>query len=213
MEPPKPQLTEDFWKEKPATVGGMLLQDDVPGLGEAERAEILAQLPDLDGKNILELGAGIGRYTSHFVRVANHVTAVDFVERFLDQNRQATAGSCNVTYHCDDVMNMKFEPESFDFVFWNWLLMYLSEPNIAVLRDRLRVWTRPGGFVFFRESCFPSGTGNRVAPGNPATYRQADEYTSLFEGDFKLLRRGYVEAYERLLNRTNQRYWLLQRCR
>ena len=210
MRPPKPQLTEDFWKEKPATVGGMLLQDDVPGLGEAERAEILAQLPDLDGKNILELGAGIGRYTSHFVRVASHVTAVDFVEKFLEQNRQATAEFSNVTYHCDDVMNMAFEPGSFDIVFWNWLLMYLSEADIPTLRDRVRSWMRVGGILFFRESCFQGTPAN---PNNPATYRPADQYSRLFESDFRLIRKGYVEAYEQLLGRTNQRFWLLERCR
>ena len=213
MERPKSQLTEDFWKEKPATVGGMLLQDDVPGLGEAERAEILAQLPDLDGKNILELGAGIGRYTSHFVRVANHVTAVDFVERFLEENRQATAQYCNVSYHCANVMEMELEGEAFDFVFWNWLLMYLSDSDIVSLRDRVRSWMRVGGILFFRESCFLGASGPPANPNNPATYREAEVYTRLFEGDFRLIRKGYVEAYEQLLGRANQRFWLLERCR
>ena len=209
MKPPETQLTEDFWKEKPATVGGMLLQDDVPGLGEAERAEILAQLPELDGKNILELGAGIGRYTSHFVTVAEHVTAVDFVERFLDENRQATAQFQNVTYHCANVMDMELGIEAFDLVFWNWLLMYLSDSDILSLRDRVRSWMRVGGVLFFRESCF---LGTPANPNNPATYRPAELYTRLFEGEFRLIRKGYVKAYEQLLGRSNQCFWLLERC-
>lgn len=211
MERSKSQLSGDFWQEKPATVGGMLLQDDVPGLGQSERAEILGQLPPLDGKDILELGAGIGRYTSYFVTVAHHVTAVDFVERFLEQNRQTTAAFSNVTYHCANVLDMEFEAESFDFVFWNWLLMYLGDSDLAVLRDKVRSWMRAGGILFFRESCFPGNAGMPVSPDNPATYRPPDQYTRLFESEFKLLREGYVKVYEQLLDRSNQRYWLFQR--
>ena len=213
MERSRSQFSGDFWREKPATVGGMLLQDDVPGLGQADRAEILTQLPPLDGKDILELGAGIGRYTSFFVTGAHHVTAVDFVERFLVQNRQATAAFNNVTYLCDDVMNMEFEPETFDIVFWNWLLMYLSEPDIALLRDRICSWMRVGGILFFRESCFQGNSGVPTSPDNPSTYRPADQYTRLFESEFKLLREDNVKVYEQLFNRSNQHYWLFQRHR
>ncbi|MDE2859982.1 MAG: methyltransferase domain-containing protein [Chloroflexota bacterium] len=211
MEQSRSQLSGDFWQEKPATVGGMLLQDDVPGLGQAERDEILAQLPPLEGKDILELGAGIGRYTSHFVTVARHVTAVDFVERFLVENRQTTAAFDNVTYHCANVLDMEFEAGSFDFVFWNWLLMYLGDSDITVLRDMVRSWMRVGGVLFFRESCFPGNAGVPPSPDNPATYRPADLYTSLFGSEFKLLRKDNVKAYEQLLNRSNQNYWLFQR--
>ena len=213
MERVSTRHSENFWQVKPATVAGMLLQDDVPDLGDAERDEILAQLPALEGKSVLELGAGIGRYTSHFVRVAGRVTVVDFVERFLEQNRQANSAFGNVTFHCDNVMNMEFEPGSFDFVFWNWLLMYLVDADVSLLRERIRSWTRIGGVVFFRESCRHHLPPQRIAPDNPATYRPAEVYTRLFEGDFRLLRSGYVQAYERLAGRDNQRFWLLERCR
>ncbi len=204
--------SQSFWQVKPATVAGMLLQDDVPDLGQAERSEILAELPELEGKDVLELGAGIGRYTSHFVRVANRVTVVDFVERFLEQNREANGGHGNAAFHCDNVMNMEFEAGAFDFVFWNWLLMYLGDADTASLADMIRSWTRVGGLVFFRESCNPGLSGQRGSPDNPATYRPAEVYTRLFEDGFTLLQSGYVKAYERLAGRTNQRYWLLQRC-
>ena len=211
MEQSRSQLSGDFWQEKPATVGGMLLQDDVPGLGQAERAEILAQLPPLEGKDVLELGAGIGRYTSYLVTAARHVTAVDFVERFLVQNRQTTAAFDNVTYHCANVLDLEFEAESFDLVFWNWLLMYLGDSDLAVLRDKVHSWMRAGGVLFFRESCYPGNAGKPPSPNNPATYRHAEQYTNLFKSEFRLVREGNVKAYEQLLNRSNQNYWLFQR--
>ena len=103
-------------------------------LSQAEVVEVLDQLPSLSGMEVLELGAGIGRYTSHFAQVASRVTAVDFTENFLEQNRKATARFNNITYYCADVMDLEFEHESLDFVFVNWLLMYLDDQQIALLR-------------------------------------------------------------------------------
>jgi len=200
-----------FWQDKPTTVGGMVLIDDCGILDREERADILAQLPPLEGLDIMELGAGIGRYTSHFVQVARHVTVVDFVEKFIEENRRATAKFNNASYCCADVMDLQFEDGSFDFVFVNWLFMYLDNRQIALLRDRIQRWTRVEGKVFFRESCFVDSTGTAPSKGNSTCYRSDEEYTSLFEKDFSLLHRGNVRIYEERFNNPHQHYWLFQR--
>lgn len=43
---------------------------------------------------------------------------------------------------------------SFDLVFSNWLLMYLDEAEVFSLFSKMLTWLRPGGYFFFRESCF-----------------------------------------------------------
>lgn len=189
----------------------MLLQDDIDNLGQAERADIIAQLPSLDGMEVLELAAGIGRYTTHLAHVASHVTAVDFIERFLEQNRKATVQLKNVSYCCADVMDVAFEPESFDFVFINWLFMYLDDQQMLLLRDKIRQWTRIGGYVFFRESCSRGASGGLYSGDNPTRYRLDSEYTRLFDDGFELIRQGVVKVYEQRFNRANQCYWLFQR--
>ena len=189
----------------------MVLIDDCEILDREERADILAQLLPLEGLDILELGAGIGRYTSHFVQVARHATVVDFVEEFLDANRRATAEFNNATYCCADVMDLEFEDGSFDFVFVNWLFMYLDDLQIALLRDRIQRWTRVGGKVFVRESCFVGSTGAAPSKDNPTRYRSDKEYTSLFEKDFSLLHRGNVKIYKELFNNPHQYFWLFHR--
>ena len=189
----------------------MLLQDDTENLGQTERADIIAQLPSLDGMEVLELAAGIGRYTTHLAHVASHVTAVDFVERFLEQNRKATVQLNNVSYCYADVMDVAFEPESFDFVFTNWLFMYLDDQQMLLLRDKICQWTRIGGYVFFRESCSRGAFGGLYSGDNPTRYRLDSEYTRLFDDGFGLIRQGVVKVYEERFNRANQCYWLFQR--
>ena len=203
-----------FWGEKPATIATMLLQpEESDSLSQAEMSEILNQLPPLNGMRVLELGAGIGRYTCHFAQVASHVTAVDFTENFLDQNRQSTARYDNITYRCTDVMSLEFEDECFDFVFINWLLMYLNDQQTVLLRDRIHKWLRVGGTLFFRESCLWEGLTGGSLKNNPAKYRPDIEYTRLFENDFRLLHRGTVGVYEQRFSIHPQYYWLFSRYR
>ncbi len=204
-------MNYDFWESKPSTVGGMMLLSDVDTLDKAERADILSQLPYSSKMDVLELGAGIGRYTSHFIQMANHVTVVDFVERFIEENRRNTAHFNNTTYYCSDVMDLEFNDSSFDFIFINWLFMYLDDAQIEQLRDRIHRWLREGGKVFFRESCFVGSMGTPPSLDNPTRYRSDEEYTGLFETHFKLLYRGNVKVYEERYNNPHQHYWLFHR--
>uniref|UniRef100_A0A1A7WVQ0 phosphoethanolamine N-methyltransferase n=1 Tax=Iconisemion striatum TaxID=60296 RepID=A0A1A7WVQ0_9TELE len=73
MEKVRCNMTE-FWKEhsKDATVEEMMLDSRARELTEQELPEILSMLPPLDGYRVLELGAGIGRYTSHLLTMAAH---------------------------------------------------------------------------------------------------------------------------------------------
>lgn len=52
----------EFWKEhsKAATVEEMMLDSQAKKLTEHELPEILSMLPPLEGRRVLELGAGIG---------------------------------------------------------------------------------------------------------------------------------------------------------
>ena len=52
--------------------------------------QILASLPPINGKSIIELGAGIGRFTGELAKQAGRILACDFMEnaikKVLDQN-------------------------------------------------------------------------------------------------------------------------------
>lgn len=40
-------------------------------------------LPQYEGKSVLELGAGIGRFTGELAKKADHVLALDFIESVI----------------------------------------------------------------------------------------------------------------------------------
>lgn len=131
----------------------MLADERLRRQEERERHEILAILPPFAGQRVVDIGAGVGRFTAEFAPRATHVTAVDLLEHSLRKNRERNAAHRNIDYVCSDAMALTQAPGSADLIFSNWLLMYLGEEEIRTLLRRCREWLAPGGRVFFKESC------------------------------------------------------------
>ena len=82
----------------------MMLDTHAADLHKAELPEVLERLPHFENKRVLELGAGIGRFTGELARVASHVTAVDFMKTFIDANEQTNGPKFgNITFLQADV--------------------------------------------------------------------------------------------------------------
>jgi phosphoethanolamine N-methyltransferase len=53
--------------------------------------QVLAMLGCMEGARIVELGAGIGRFTGELAVAARSVLAVDFMENLIAENRRANS--------------------------------------------------------------------------------------------------------------------------
>ncbi|KAG0573103.1 hypothetical protein KC19_VG149100 [Ceratodon purpureus] len=81
----------------------MMLDSEASKLDLEERPEILGLLPPFKGKDVVEVGAGIGRFTRKLAKTAGHVVAMDFMENFMKRNED-THGHCgNIDCKCADV--------------------------------------------------------------------------------------------------------------
>ncbi|ESO11039.1 hypothetical protein HELRODRAFT_71964 [Helobdella robusta] len=171
---------QNFWKEHStkANEEEMMLDSDADTLGREEVPEILSLLPGLEGKSVLELGAGIGRFSGRIAAKAKSVVAVDFMENFIKCNESTNGHHGNIQFVQADVMLLKFPENSFDLVFSNWLLMYLEEDEVCTLFEKIFNWLKPGGHFFFRESCFHQ-SGNKSRTCNPSKYRHPSTYNDI----------------------------------
>ncbi|KAM6953426.1 phosphoethanolamine methyltransferase [Aplochiton taeniatus] len=215
----------EFWKEhsKQATVEEMMLDSHAQELTLQELPEILSLLPSLAGQRVLELGAGIGRFTSHLLAQADHVTAVDFMESFIEKNRKDNGHHGNATFLQADVTKLEFPPNSFDVIFSNWLMMYLSDEELTSLVQKMLVWLSPGGSLFFRESCNHQ-SGDCKRDFNPTHYRSQNQYSHLMTSTvwaepgglkqlsgFDIVLNKKVQTYVKMKNNQNQVCWLLEK--
>ncbi|XP_053576004.1 uncharacterized protein LOC128665812 [Bombina bombina] len=208
-----------FWEEhsRDATVEEMMLDSSAELISQEEKPEIISLLPSIDGLSVLELGAGIGRFTGNLAKLASHVTAVDFMQNFIEKNQQDNGFRGNITFLQADVTKLTLPRQSFDFIFSNWLFMYLTDKELVEVTQRMLGWLRPGGYLFFRESCFfQSGDAQRTF--NPTVYRSPAQYNHLLtsvkstSGDqgFEIVMSKSVQTYIKLKKNQNQVCWLMQ---
>ncbi|NUT45763.1 MAG: class I SAM-dependent methyltransferase [Saccharothrix sp.] len=115
--------------------------------GLAERATLLAALPDLGGASVLDVACGTGFYPREFRRLgADRVVGVDsageMVAHAREVERRAPLG---ITYHRHDAVTLPVLGV-FDVVTAIWLLGYAEdEPALDRMIGNLRANLAPGG--------------------------------------------------------------------
>ncbi|KAK8724423.1 hypothetical protein OTU49_011066 [Cherax quadricarinatus] len=203
------QKMKDFWESHEPSLESMLLCHDTIPLANDDRKEILSYLPNYQGKKVLELGAGIGRFTCKLASVASHVTAVDFNQTYITENHKHNHHLGNVTFTCADVTELDLPTASFDLVFSNWLFMYLSDNECAQVLSKILSWLTPDGYLFFRESCYKI-SGNMVFTENPSLLRSPLHYYDMLRDassnnfGFKIIRSSNTLAYIKYNSNPNQ---------
>ncbi|XP_076449925.1 uncharacterized protein LOC143286185 isoform X2 [Babylonia areolata] len=216
-------LMTSYWKEfaDQATLNQMMLDSRAEELNKEERPEILSYLPDYTGKRIIELGAGIGRFTSEIAPKAKSVVAVDFMQDFIQKNEETNKHFGNIEFLCADVTHLTREKESADLIFSNWLLMYLDNSEVQSLLTKLLTWLAPGGYLFIRESC-RHASGDHSRQQNPTQYRDPSHYEAFLASvtipvdeknvyGYDMVLSKCVETYIKHKNNCNQVVWLVQK--
>jgi len=102
----------------------------------------------LSGRDVLEIGCGMGLHSELMARAGARLTAIDISETSVEatQRRFALAG-LGADIRRMDAGALAFPDESFDFV-WSWGVIHHSAATAAILREIARV-LRPGGEVRF----------------------------------------------------------------
>ncbi|KAL2461789.1 Phosphoethanolamine N-methyltransferase 1 [Abeliophyllum distichum] len=219
------EVQKRYWIEHSVdlTVEAMMLDSKASDLDKEERPEVLSLLPPYDGKSVLELGAGIGRFTGELAQRAGQLVALDFIDSVIKKNELINGHYKNVKFMCADVTSpdLNFSEESMDLIFSNWLLMYLSDKEVENVAARLVKWLKVGGYIFFRESCFHQ-SGDHKRKHNPTHYREPRFYTKVFKechmndgsgNSFEVALIGCkcIGAYVRNKKNQNQICWLWQK--
>ncbi|XP_062118017.1 phosphoethanolamine N-methyltransferase 2 [Humulus lupulus] len=219
------EIQRSYWKEHSAdlTVEAMMLDSKASDLDKEERPEVLSLLPPYEGKSVVELGAGIGRFTGELAQKAGQLIALDFIEDVIKKNEEINGHYKNVKFMCADVMSpdLNISHGSVDLIFSNWLLMYLSDQEVEKLAERLVKWLKVGGFIFFRESCFHR-SGDSKRKYNPTHYREPRFYTKVFKEchtrdesgncyELSLVGCKCIGAYVRNKKNQNQICWTWQK--
>ena len=113
----------------------------------AEHDDLLALLPDVDGRRVLDLGCGAGQL-AHYLAAAGaaEVVGVDVSERMLELARAGWAHP-RVTYRREAIEEVTFSPARFDLIVSSLVLHYVDDYAGLVLR--IAGWLAPGGVLVY----------------------------------------------------------------
>ncbi|WKX97370.1 hypothetical protein Q1695_013208 [Nippostrongylus brasiliensis] len=174
----------DKYSDKPDT-NSMMLNYTAHDLEASDRADILSSLPQLTNKDVVDIGAGIGRFTTVLAETARWVLSTDFIESFIAKNQERNAHMGNISYQIGDAVHLEMDEKSVDMVFTNWLMMYLSDREVIEFLFNAMRWLRADGYMHLRESCSEPSTGRsktatmHTADSNPTHYRFSSLYIKL----------------------------------
>jgi SAM-dependent methyltransferase len=176
-----------YWSGAEVSILGPYMMDGFgfpPSAGRfrfrAERKIVRGLVRGLDrGGTVLDLGSGMGFWAEEFAGRFSKVVAVEASPALCDALRTRCAPHANVRVVQDDVRSFQLE-DGYDLVFLGGLLMYLNEPEVIELLERLVARLNPGGLILCRETTVREGVVTRSGDYQ-ATYRSLEVYRSLFD--------------------------------
>ncbi len=112
-----------------------------------ERPNTIARLPELKGKNVLDLGCSTGFFTEYALKHGASVTAIDASQKLIDRLAQKVK-SPKVKLHCADIgQPMPFlKTASFDVIICSLVLDYVKDWR-PVMAELYRVLKTDGRLV------------------------------------------------------------------
>jgi ubiquinone/menaquinone biosynthesis C-methylase UbiE len=141
-------MTQNIYDDEKFFTGYSRLLRSVEGLdGAPEWPALRALLPDIRGRNVLDLGCGFGWFCRWACQQgAAHVLGIDVSEKMLVQAKETTDAP-SITYIQADKEHLELQPKSFDVVYSSLALHYVE--NLNELMSQTHRSLVPGGHLVF----------------------------------------------------------------
>lgn len=115
-----------------------------------EKPNFLKLLPEVKGRRVLDLGCGFGSFTNLIYDMgAFEVAGVDASEKMITLAR-ANCGERNIAYSVKNVVEIDFQPDSFDIIISNLVFHYIKDISDIIAKIN-RILTKDGYLVFSTE--------------------------------------------------------------
>ena len=112
---------------------------------------LFSLLPDLEGKQVLDLGCGFGEHCMQYIQQgASHVTGIDLSEKMLEVARKENSHYC-ITYLHMSMEDIGELEGVFDAVVSSLAIHYV-EDFAGVIRQVYRLLKKGGVFVYSQEN-------------------------------------------------------------
>jgi SAM-dependent methyltransferase len=114
--------------------------------------DLIMAFGQLDQKNILELGSGLGRFSIYLAKQGAHVTGVDIgADLVVSAKALAQVNQVDCIFDQCNVTRLPYPNDSFDIVFGISILHHLSPSDVALTMQEVARILRKNGIAIFVE--------------------------------------------------------------
>jgi demethylmenaquinone methyltransferase/2-methoxy-6-polyprenyl-1,4-benzoquinol methylase len=160
---------DDWWFRR----GGYRLDPETAARWFSDVHELEASLEVFAPRgDVLELAAGTGLWTSHLLRHADRVTAVDAVAAMLDRNRVRT--NRRAEYIVADVFTWQ-PPRAFDVCFFGFWHSHVPSNLFGAFWELVSRALKPDGRVFFVDNAQLGDSSHLVSANGEVARRRVSD--------------------------------------
>jgi len=110
-----------------------------------QQSALLELLPKIDGKYVLEIGSGTGRFTRELITQGAHVVCVDLSRKMHERSRSLLSGNC-VENLVMSGSHLGFDDKTFDLCLTINMMSHIKNASI-IFREASRVLKKGGFFI------------------------------------------------------------------
>ncbi len=201
------KLIKEFWDGRASTYKDLAfesianLEQDPENLKlkiELETTKVQAYLGLVEGKSILDLGAGVGQWAFRFIDAgARNVLAVEYSAPLAEigMAEASRRGVDNLEFVVSGAERFHREG-TFDIVFISGLFVYMNDEQADMLASNLAAFCHAGSIILLRDGTaldaryeINNRMSDHLQTKYSAVYRTRQEYVDLFDRHgFTLLR-------------------------
>jgi len=140
---------------------------------------------------VLDLGAGLGYWSTYFAKRCRSVVAVDYSQKMIEKSKKNAmdAGIQNIDYIVDDVVRYKSN-EIFNLIFISGVLIYIDDRKIHPLLNNINNYSEQGTYLLLRD-----GTG-RTKP-HSIIGKHSEQLNAEYNAYYRT-RRNYIEIFNQI---------------
>ena len=116
---------------------------------------------------VIDVGTGIGRITSQFVKKADNIIAIDFAEKMLFVANKQLANKKNVHFLYEDAVNLLFPTNYFDLGILSLVLKHNNDKRTVVMINKVKKWCKQ---VLLIEHVAGGSAGSEIAITRSASW-------------------------------------------
>jgi SAM-dependent methyltransferase len=132
--------------------------------------------------NFSDVGAGIGRVSTHLLLpIFERVSIVESDPRFVKLAQQTLQDRLHVAHNCRLQDYRCEQPEQYDLVWIQWVLMYASDEELTSLLMECVKSVRKGGFIGIKENTLAINREPDVDLSDHSIVRSDEHFRRIFD--------------------------------